>query len=82
DSHKHRTEPTGSRQYLSARAGDDLLENIAWTYPDPRHDATAVRDLVCFFNEALDLDIDGERQERPGTPWGRPGWWRGYAEVR
>jgi uncharacterized protein (DUF427 family) len=72
----------GVASYFSARAGDELLENIAWSYPEPRHDATAVQDLVCFFNEAVDLDIDGDRQERPETPWGQPGWWRGYTVVR
>ena len=66
----------GTASYFSVRLDDDLLENIAWTYRDPRHDAAPVRDLVCFFNEAVDLDIDGERQERPMTPWSRPGWWR------
>ena len=72
----------GVASYFSVRAGDQLLENVAWMYPEPRHDASAVHDLVCFFNEAVDLDLDGERQERPQTPWGRPGWWRGYGEVR
>src|SRR3954469_19857959 len=66
----------GVASYFSARADDGLLENIAWSYPEPRHDALGVRDLVCFFNEAVDLDVDGERQERPETPWGHPGWWR------
>ena len=66
----------GQARYWSARAGDTLLENVAWSYPDPRHDAAPVRDLVCFFNEAVDLDVDRERQERPDTPWARPGWWR------
>jgi uncharacterized protein (DUF427 family) len=72
----------GVASYFSTRVGDELLENIAWSYLQPRHDATAVQDLVCFFNESVDLDIDGERQERPKTPWGRPGWWDSYAEVR
>jgi uncharacterized protein (DUF427 family) len=62
----------GEASYFSAGG----IENVAWTYPEPEHDALDVRDLVCFFNEAVDLDVDGERQERPGTPWGRPGWWR------
>jgi uncharacterized protein (DUF427 family) len=66
----------GAASYFSVRAGDTLLENIAWTYVDPRHDAADVRDYVCFFNEAVDIDVDGEREERPATPWGRPGWWR------
>jgi uncharacterized protein (DUF427 family) len=72
----------GVASYFSTRARDHLLENIAWSYPEPRHDATAVRDLVCFFNEAVDLDIDGERQARPETPWAKPGWWRNYTEAR
>jgi uncharacterized protein (DUF427 family) len=72
----------GVASYFSARVGDDLLENVAWTYPEARHDASPVRDLVCFFNEAVELDIDGERQERPETPWRRPGWWRAYAVAR
>jgi uncharacterized protein (DUF427 family) len=66
----------GVASYFSARVGDGLLENIAWSYPEPRHDATAVRDLICFFDEVLDVDIDGDREQRPETPWGRPGWWR------
>lgn len=72
----------GVASYVSIRVGDELLENIAWMYPQPRHDAAAVRDLLCFFNEAVDLDVDGERQARPETPWRRPGWWRSYTEVR
>jgi uncharacterized protein (DUF427 family) len=73
----------GVASYFSVRAGDDApLENIAWTYPEPRHDAAGVRDFVCFFNEAVDLDVDGERQERPETPWGRPGWWRADGVTR
>jgi hypothetical protein len=26
---------------------------------------------VCFFNERVDLELDGERQERPETAWSR-----------
>jgi uncharacterized protein (DUF427 family) len=71
----------GTASYFSVRVGGELLENIAWTYREPRHDAARVQDLVCFFNEAVDLDIDGERQERPMTPWSQPGWWRGQIRA-
>jgi uncharacterized protein (DUF427 family) len=67
----------GEAAYFSVRAGDESAENLAWTYREPRRDASAVRDLVCFFNESVDLDLDGERQQRPMTPWSRPGWWHG-----
>jgi uncharacterized protein (DUF427 family) len=65
----------GVASYLSVRAGDQLLENVAWTYPDPRQDASRVKDYVCFFNEHVDVDVDGEREERPMSPWSRSGWW-------
>ncbi|MEV0409116.1 DUF427 domain-containing protein [Actinoallomurus sp. NPDC050550] len=44
-------------------------EDVAWTYEEPLHDAERVRDLVCFFNEKVDLEIDGEPQERPRSRW-------------
>jgi uncharacterized protein (DUF427 family) len=72
----------GVASYFSARVGEQLLENVAWSYPEPRHDATEVEELVCFFDEAVDVDLDGERQRRPQTPWGRPDWWRDYGVVR
>jgi hypothetical protein len=33
------------------------------------HDAEQVRDLICFFDERVDVIIDGERRARPVTPW-------------
>jgi uncharacterized protein (DUF427 family) len=44
-------------------------EDIAWTYEAPLREAEPVRDLVCFFNEKTDIEVDGERQERPASPW-------------
>jgi uncharacterized protein (DUF427 family) len=63
----------GKASYLSAVVGDRMLENLVWFYPDPLPDAHRVRDLVCFFNERVDVTIDGQRQERPVTPWSEPG---------
>jgi uncharacterized protein (DUF427 family) len=45
------------------------MADIAWTYEDPRHDAAPVRGLVAFFDERIDLAVDGERVPRPVTPW-------------
>jgi uncharacterized protein (DUF427 family) len=63
----------GFASYLSARIGDRREENLIWTYPEPRHDAAAVAGYLCFFNERVDIEVDGEHQERPLTPWS-PGW--------
>jgi uncharacterized protein (DUF427 family) len=56
----------GRASYLSAPGGP---RDIAWTYPDPLHDAEQVRDLICFFDERVDVIVDGERRARPTTPW-------------
>jgi uncharacterized protein (DUF427 family) len=42
---------------------------IAWTYEDPLHDGLPVKDLVAFYNERVDLEVDGEPQDRPRTQW-------------
>lgn len=46
-------------------------EDLVWTYRDPLHDALEVKDLLAFFNERVDLELDGEAQERPRTQWSR-----------
>ena len=61
----------GSASYWHVRAGGELHDDLAWTYPDPQHDAEPVCDLIAFFNERVDLDVDGEAQDRPRTQWSR-----------
>ncbi len=59
----------GQASYFSASVGGRLVPDIAWSYPDPRHDAARVRDLIAFFDERIDVTLDGERRARPATPW-------------
>jgi uncharacterized protein (DUF427 family) len=59
----------GQASYFSASVGGRLVPDIAWTYEDPRHDAAQVRDLIAFFDERIDVILDGERRARPVTPW-------------
>ena len=61
----------GSASYWSVRVGDRLEDDLLWSYPDPQHDAEPVRDLLCFFDERVDLELDGELQQRPHTQWSR-----------
>jgi hypothetical protein len=48
-----------ARPIFTTRDGED----------DPRHDAARVAGYLCFFNERVDLVIDGDLQPRPRTPW-------------
>jgi len=56
----------GQASYFSASVGGRLVPDIAWSYPDPQHDAARVRDLIAFFDERIDVTLDGERRARPG----------------
>jgi uncharacterized protein (DUF427 family) len=49
-------------------AGEDA---VAWTYTEPLHDGQPIRGLVAFYNERVDLEVDGELEERPQTQWSR-----------
>jgi uncharacterized protein (DUF427 family) len=62
----------GQASYFSASVGGRLVPDIAWSYPDPQHDAARVRDLIAFFDERVDVTLDGERRARPVTPWSPP----------
>jgi uncharacterized protein (DUF427 family) len=59
----------GVASYWHVRIGDTLHEDLAWTYEEPDGDVRAIRGLICFFNERVDLEVDGRMQERPATPW-------------
>ena len=56
----------GRASYFSVPDGP---RDVAWTYHEPLHDADQVRDRICFFDEHLDVTVDGERRQRPVTPW-------------
>ena len=59
----------GQASYWSASAGGRLIPDLAWTYREPLTDASRVGGLVAFFNERVDVVLDGQRSERPVTPW-------------
>ena len=68
-SKKTRCAYKGSASYWHVRVGGKTVEDLVWSYAEPQHDAAQVRDLYSFFQEKLDLELDGERQERPQTQW-------------
>lgn len=57
----------GIAQYWTGRKPGS--RELAWTYRDPLLDAVPVRNMIAFFNERVDITVDGQRQERPITPW-------------
>jgi uncharacterized protein (DUF427 family) len=59
----------GFANYWSADVDGTVIRDVAWSYEDPHNYATAVKAMICFFNERTDISVDGERLERPLTPW-------------
>ncbi|MFN8456022.1 MAG: DUF427 domain-containing protein [Anaerolineae bacterium] len=59
----------GIASYWSVKIGDQMFKNVIWSYPDPIPENPKIKNLMCFFNERVDLYVDGELQPRPQTPW-------------
>ena len=60
----------GAASYYSVQLADGEVEtDLVWYYREPFDEVTRIADLVCFFNERVDLELDGELQTRPESPW-------------
>jgi len=70
-SHRSRCAYKGSASYWSVRTGDRTVEDLVWAYLAPEHDAAPVQGMLCFFNERVEIELDGERIEQPQTQWSR-----------
>jgi uncharacterized protein (DUF427 family) len=53
--------------YWSVRAGGELHPDLAWTYDFPTHQLQPIAGLLAFYNEKVDIFLDGQRLERPKT---------------
>jgi uncharacterized protein (DUF427 family) len=54
-------------RYWSARIGDTLHPDIAWTYEYPMGQVAPIAGLVAFYNEKLDIFLDGQKLPQPPT---------------
>jgi uncharacterized protein (DUF427 family) len=66
----------GWASYDDVRVGDRTQPFLAWHYEEPLRDMERIKDRICFFNERVDLRLDGELQERPQTQWSGTAWAR------
>jgi uncharacterized protein (DUF427 family) len=57
----------GQAEWWSVRAGDELHENLAWSYRTPLPESQKIAGLVAFYNEKVDIYVDGVLQQRPVT---------------
>jgi uncharacterized protein (DUF427 family) len=57
----------GSAEYWSIRNAGAAHEDVAWSYRTPLPESQKVAGLICFYNERVDLYVDGVLQQRPKT---------------
>ena len=59
----------GTARWWSVRTPAGVHSDVAWSYPETVVEIPRIAGLVAFFNEHVDLYVDGEPQRRPVTPW-------------
>ncbi len=62
----------GTAGYFSVKLPDGQLgKDLIWYYADPFPEAGRIKGLFAFFNEKVDVELDGELEQRPETVWSR-----------
>jgi uncharacterized protein (DUF427 family) len=61
----------GYAGYWSLKGRGEEGSDIAWFYAEPHRDVDRIKGRIAFFNERIDLEVDGELQEQPVTQWSR-----------
>jgi uncharacterized protein (DUF427 family) len=57
----------GQAEYWSVRGGDTVYPDVAWSYRSPLPESQKIASMVAFYNERVDISVDGVLQERPIT---------------
>jgi uncharacterized protein (DUF427 family) len=53
--------------YWSVRIGEEVHEDLAWAYDFPAAGLRPIAGLIAFYNEKVELTVDGQPLERPTT---------------
>jgi uncharacterized protein (DUF427 family) len=53
--------------YWSVRAGGTVHQDLAWSYDFPTRQLLPIAGMIAFYNERVDIVLDGQRLERPET---------------
>jgi uncharacterized protein (DUF427 family) len=59
----------GAASYWSLRVGAKTYRDFVWSYPRPIPEIPKIENLLCFYNEKVDLYVDGVLQARPVSPF-------------
>ena len=59
----------GTASYWSIKIDDKVYRNYVWGYMDPFPESPKIEGLLSFFNEKMEIYVDGELEKRPETLW-------------
>ncbi|MFD3707463.1 DUF427 domain-containing protein [Nocardia sp. NPDC058658] len=59
----------GTADYWNVQIGDSEHADVVWIYRTPLPESQKVAGLACFYNEKVDIYLDGVLQDRPHTPF-------------
>ena len=57
----------GEAEYYDVVVGGETYKNLVWYYRLPTAESAPIAGLVCFYNEKVDIYLDGKLLERPTT---------------
>lgn len=57
----------GEAAYYTVQVGDHVARDIVWYYPAPIAECPRITGLLSFYNEKVDIYVDGELEPRPHT---------------
>ena len=49
----------GQARYWTARVGEQVLDDVAWSYEDALPEVADIEGLVAFYNDRVTLELDG-----------------------
>jgi uncharacterized protein (DUF427 family) len=58
--------------YWSVRTGDHVHPDLAWSYDFPTRPLLPIGGLIAFYNEKVDIFVEGQLLRRPTTHFFRP----------
>jgi uncharacterized protein (DUF427 family) len=60
----------GTARYWSVTVGGETHEDVVWGYDAPLPESQKITGMVAFYNEKVDVYVDGQLEEKPKTKFG------------
>ena len=59
----------GHAAYWRVEAGDQVIDDVMWSYPAPYDECLPLKDWVSFYTNKVSLYVDGELSGSEGPGW-------------